>query len=136
MNGPRIVIEGQRDHVRQLAQKLIAPEDGLRPWRKVSMVIVPGDYLIEKFAPLSLTRDGRPKRILIRLDDYCEACPAARRCPGYGQEDSARACADVEVSRLRRQIEAEANPIQFSYRPPAYGEEDVDYLGATCTSIA
>jgi hypothetical protein len=127
MNGPRIVLQGRRDQVRQLGQKLIQPEEGLRPWRKIATVYLPGDQLIEKFAPLSLTRYGRPQRILIWLDDYCEECTFSGQCPGRGVEANARACADVEVSRLRRQIEAEANPIWFTYQPPAYGEEDMDY---------
>ena len=126
MPGPRIIIEGRRHLVRQLADKLIRPEDGLRPWRKVAATLFPFDYAVEQFAPLQVD-NGRPRRVLIQLEDYCEACQFTN-CPGRGQADHARACADLEVSRLRRQVEAEAHPVHFTYHPPAYGEEDLDYL--------
>jgi hypothetical protein len=125
MPGPRITIEGRYDQVRQLGQRLIQPEGGLRPWRKVS-TFWQGDLLAENFAPLGMA-DGRPRQILIKLEDYCRACQYAQTCPGYAVEDNARACADVEVSGLRRQIETGANPIHFTYQPPVYGEEDLTY---------
>lgn len=126
MPGPRITIEGQRDQVRQLATRLIQPEGGLRPWRKIS-TFWQGHYLSENFAPLGLS-GGRPGHILIKLEDYCRACEFAQTCPGYGVEANARACADVEVSRLRRQIEAGAHSLCFTYHPPTYHEQDINYL--------
>ncbi len=126
MDGPRIIVDGERAHVRQLTEKLIRPEDGLRPWRPLTTAFYPGGMRVE-LAPVALTDGGRPSKYLIDLYDYCWYCKYGRRCQGAGTQRYGRVCAEIEVSRLRRQVERELDAVRFTYHPPVYGEEDVNY---------